>query len=278
MVKDTCEERYMINAVDQRSGAMRISGILNAIADAGRPLSLSEIAERVGLPLATVHRYAKQLTDGCALEQLDDKRYRLGHQMWILGAAAHWERDLRQSINPVVSEIARVTQHAVSITVFKDDQLICLDRRWGRDSSVVICETGERLPLFETGAGRLLVGSECSRDQWDSLAAMHLHGREGAEQVQRQVAAEGSRGYAIARAEAHPKQLTLSVLVPTGLLGESMALSLLVPFGFEGSLDNMAPLAHKAAAAVGRAVVKARGDGSTPHRRDWHPEALSPTS
>ncbi|PVG84511.1 IclR family transcriptional regulator [Nocardioides gansuensis] len=66
----------------------RALGLLDLLADAGRPLGLSELASAGGLPVSTTHRMLASLTASGHLHQAPDRRYRLGPRLVALGGAA----------------------------------------------------------------------------------------------------------------------------------------------------------------------------------------------
>lgn len=66
----------------------RALGLLDLLADAGRPLGLSELASAGGLPVSTTHRMLASLSASGYLHQAADRRYRLGPRLVALGGAA----------------------------------------------------------------------------------------------------------------------------------------------------------------------------------------------
>lgn len=62
--------------------------VLEALAEAGGELALTDLAIDAGLPLATMHRMARTLVDRGYLRQLPDRRYGLGDALIPLGDAA----------------------------------------------------------------------------------------------------------------------------------------------------------------------------------------------
>jgi DNA-binding IclR family transcriptional regulator len=61
-----------------RTSSSRLFAVLAAFATAHPTLTLTEIAERSGLPLATSHRLARELVAWGALERRPDGRYEVG--------------------------------------------------------------------------------------------------------------------------------------------------------------------------------------------------------
>jgi DNA-binding IclR family transcriptional regulator len=73
----------------------RVLSILRTFDTAHRRQSLTEIAERADLPIATAHRLIAELTAGGLLERDGHGTYEIGRRMWDLGLLASMEHDLR---------------------------------------------------------------------------------------------------------------------------------------------------------------------------------------
>src|SRR5262245_12679737 len=86
-----------------RSVVQGVFALLDALRGADG-LGLTELANRTGLPKATVHRLLEQLIDESAVERLDG-RYHLGPTMFRLG---HWQpaRRLRTAARRPLRELA----------------------------------------------------------------------------------------------------------------------------------------------------------------------------
>lgn len=86
--------------------------ILDAF-DAGTAfLTLSEIAERSGLPMTTTHRLVGELVEQRMLERLPDRSYQLGLRLWELAARTPRAMGLREIAAPMVQLVqGQVRQH-----------------------------------------------------------------------------------------------------------------------------------------------------------------------
>jgi hypothetical protein len=70
----------------------RALALLGAFDGGHRSLTLSQLSERAGLPLATAHRLAAELVAWGALERLPSGEYVVGRRMWDLGLLARFSR------------------------------------------------------------------------------------------------------------------------------------------------------------------------------------------
>jgi len=67
-----------------RSVTSRILAIFEAFEASGSTLTLSQVAERTGLPVSTAHRLMGELEDWGALARDDNCRYHVGLRLWGL--------------------------------------------------------------------------------------------------------------------------------------------------------------------------------------------------
>ncbi len=140
-----------------RSVTSRALAVLGAF-DTGAPrLSLSEIAERSGMPLTTVHRLLGELTDWGALQRRPDGRYEIGRRLWDLGLLAPVQLELRQVAAPFLLDVHTATRDTVHLAVREGRSALYVERVSGRESVPVVSQVGSRLPLHATGVGKVLL-------------------------------------------------------------------------------------------------------------------------
>lgn len=84
----------------------RACQVISAFTLAEPALQLSELARRVGLPKATVHRLATSLIARGMLAQSADGRYRLGVKLLELGAVVRESLNAVQMCRPVIAKLA----------------------------------------------------------------------------------------------------------------------------------------------------------------------------
>lgn len=137
----------------------RALALLGAFDDQHRRLTLTELAGRAGLPLATAHRLAGELLNWGALARSprDPAHFVIGRRIWDLGLLAPVQTDLRQVASPFLHDIYAATLATVHLAVRDDDEVLYVDRLSGRQSVPVVSEIGSRLPLHSTGVGKVLL-------------------------------------------------------------------------------------------------------------------------
>jgi len=120
-------------------------------------LTLTELADRAGLPLATAHRLLGDLVAGGALTRRPTGEYVVGRRLWDTGLLAPIQGGLREVAAPFLSDIHAATLATVHLAVRDGTRALYVDRVSGRTSVPVVSTVGSRLPLHATGVGKVLL-------------------------------------------------------------------------------------------------------------------------
>jgi DNA-binding IclR family transcriptional regulator len=131
--------------------------LLGAFDSEHRSLSLSELARRSELPLATAHRLVAELVEWGALVRRSNGEYVVGRRIWDLGLLAPAQSGLRQIASPFLHDIYAATLATVHLAVRDTTEVLYLDRLAGHASVPVASQIGSRLPLHATGVGKVLL-------------------------------------------------------------------------------------------------------------------------
>jgi DNA-binding IclR family transcriptional regulator len=135
----------------------RALALLFAFDEAHRRLTLSELAQRAGLPLPTAHRLVGELVAGGALVRRPSGEYVVGRRLWQAGLLAPVETGLREVAAPFLNDIHAATRATVHLAVRERDAVLYLERLSGGASVPVVSTVGSRLPLHATGVGKALL-------------------------------------------------------------------------------------------------------------------------
>jgi len=240
-----------------RSMTGRIFVVLEVLAQATAPMTLSDVSRRAELPLTTTHRMLADLVEVGAVEK-GERGYRLGERVWRLGAASQWDAEMRRAAAPHAHALARETGAAVAVAALTGDRLMCIDTIRGRSAAVLLTRSGQRLPILATSAGKVLLAT----------VAQHLVPRMLSQPIRRstrftpvlpklvldQLAKARRLGYATAYEEEAEGQSSVSVRIETGPGQAPMTLTALVP-GARRTLSSLVPDLRRTAAAIGRSIV-----------------------
>lgn len=155
------------------SVASRLLALLAAFDDEHRGLTLTELARRSDLPLATAHRLVAELVAWGALVRTPAGDYAVGSRLWDLGLLAPVQSGLRQIASPFLHDIYAATLATVHLAVRDGLEVLYLDRLAGHASVPVVSRVGSRLPLHATAVGKVLLAhasDEVRREAFGRLA------------------------------------------------------------------------------------------------------------
>jgi DNA-binding IclR family transcriptional regulator len=139
------------------SVASRALALMAAFDSAHRRLTLSEIARRAEIPVATAHRLVAELEDWGALARQPSGHYVVGRRIWDLGLLAPVQTGLRDLASPFLHDLYAATRATVHLAVRDDTAALYVDRLAGHASVPVVSKIGSRLPLHTTGVGKVLL-------------------------------------------------------------------------------------------------------------------------
>jgi DNA-binding IclR family transcriptional regulator len=238
----------------------RVLDLLGAYDDEHRSLSLTELARRAHLPLATAHRLVAELVRGDALVRRPDGDYVIGRRMWDLGLLAPVEAGLRQSASPFLHDLYGATLATVHLAVRDGSQVLYIDRVSGHASVPVVSQVGSRLPLHATGVGKVLLAYAPEDVRTEVLANLHRVTPYTVTQPGRlldQIRRVHSDGYATTSEEMSLGACSVAVPV-RGRDGEVVAALGIVVAGFQRDRPRLVSALQVAARGIGRSISAQR--------------------
>lgn len=173
-------------------------------------LSLGELAARVGLPKATVHRLAGSLVATGFLEHRDDGRYSLGLKVSELGALARSDLDVVSVCSPALDALAAATRETVLLGAVDWDtlELTVVGSRVSPQQLSVVPMTGRRLTIPPGCLGKALLLGLPAAEAEGVLARLPLPALTGKTHTDRaQLADEIARARIVGFAEAEGEYL-----------------------------------------------------------------------
>jgi len=135
----------------------RALALVAAFDEEHRRLTLSELAGRAGLPLATAHRLTGELVAWGALARTSTGDYVIGRRLWDVGLLAPVQAGLVEVASPFLHDLYAATLATVHLAVRDDREVLYLHRLRGRTSVPIVSSVGSRLPLHATGVGKVLL-------------------------------------------------------------------------------------------------------------------------
>ncbi|MBB4932835.1 DNA-binding IclR family transcriptional regulator [Lipingzhangella halophila] len=225
-------------------------------------LTLSALARRADLPVATCHRLVGELVAWGALTKVDG-RYRIGHRIWYLGLLAPVHRDLSEIANPFMQDVLQVTKNVVNLFVLDGDQALLLERISSTQVGPAVLRVGDHVGPHATAGGKVLL-AHARPDVVDrALRAPHRYTRNtlvGAESLRRELVLVRRHGYATTVEEVAPGTSGLAIPV-AGHDGTVFAALGVVIVGNRVNPRPLVPVLQIAARGIARQVRLAAGYG-----------------
>lgn len=256
-------------SVPRTSVATRLMSILTAFRPGDQALTLSELAARTDLPLATVLRLTRELTKESMLERTPAGTYRIGLRLFQIGNLAPASRGLREAALPIMQDLYAVTRENVLLSVLNSaDQVLYVEKLRGRDSATALTRSGGVLPPYATATGKVILAHSPAAVVDRVCAAGFVAYAErtirDADEFRAQLEQIRQQGYAVADQEIVPGRRAVAALV------SNRDRSLLAGLGVMGateriSVERLAPAVRTAALALSRRLG----------HRDPQPEATS---
>ena len=148
----------------------RALGLVGAFDEGHRRLTLTELAQRAGLPVPTAHRLVGELVEWGALARTAAGDYVIGRRLWDLGLLAPHQAGLVDLASPYLHDLYGATLATVHLAVRDGTQVLYLDRLAGHASVPVVSSVGSRLPMHATGVGKVLLAHAPAEVQQAVLA------------------------------------------------------------------------------------------------------------
>jgi len=97
------------------------------------------------LPKSTLHRFLVGLeSHGILRRDADDRQWRLGYRLFVWGSLAGESTGLREIANPIMRDLVAATGETAILTVYRSQEVICIDKVETRHSVRLTMEVGRR--------------------------------------------------------------------------------------------------------------------------------------
>lgn len=135
----------------------RVVRIYEAFGPDHRAVTLSELAQRSDLPLATASRLVNELIDYGWLRRDAQRRVCVGVRMWELASRAAPTLGLHDAAYPVMADLHAVVGHSVQLGVLQDREVLYIERLSTPRAVRNRVRVAGRLPLHATSSGLVLL-------------------------------------------------------------------------------------------------------------------------
>jgi IclR family transcriptional regulator, KDG regulon repressor len=145
--------------------------LLEAVGASEQGRSLTDLANALGLPSATVFRLLKHLERRGYIEQDPrGKLYFLGLRVLVLRGGAIRSIQLAARARPFLREMMVTTNCLSHLAVLRDSQVVYIDRVETPNTVARFVPIGNRAPAYCTALGKVLL-SGCSNEELDAYLA-----------------------------------------------------------------------------------------------------------
>jgi DNA-binding IclR family transcriptional regulator len=126
--------------------------------DAAHPhLTVSQIADRAGLPRTTSYRLVAQMTDLGLLSHRPDGSFQLGLMLWELVTASSDTQDLATVALPYMEDVNQVVRHSVQFSILDQGDVLVLERLSRPGHAINQARRASRMPVHLTSMGMVLL-------------------------------------------------------------------------------------------------------------------------
>ncbi len=121
-------------------------------------LSMTQIADQVGMNKSTVHRLLGTLEKRRFVQRDPDTGiYQLGIRLLQMAYLTLEHNDLRQHAAPFLKHLCEQHRETITLSVLDDTDVVFLDVVESPQRVKLAASTGQRLPAFATAAGKILL-------------------------------------------------------------------------------------------------------------------------
>lgn len=181
--------------------------ILEALADKGKPMALSNLAEEIDLNISTVHRLLNTLRLRGFIEQEEDSgKYYLGLKTFEIGNAAKKNINLISIAKPYMQDLVDQCNETTNLAILDEGEVVYIEQVASTNMVKMFAQIGSRGPAYCTGTGKCLLAYE-DPDKWSELfAKMEFrkftdNTKVDSEVLRAELKEIRQRGYAIDRGE-----------------------------------------------------------------------------
>lgn len=128
--------------------------VLDALISHQAPMMLKELAEKLSMHPAKVHRYVVSLVRMNYAKQLDDGRYALGDQAWRLGLSCIQRTDAIQAAQPMINALHRQIDCGLQISKWTSQGPLIVQWMEPNQQVSVITRVGSIMPMLNSATGR----------------------------------------------------------------------------------------------------------------------------
>lgn len=231
--------------------------ILESLTPDAPALTVSDIARRSGLHVATASRLIGALVEQGLLARRPDGRVAVGVRLWELALRASPTLGLREAAMPFLEDVHAVVGHHVQLGVLDGAEVLFVERLSAPGAVINYTRIAGRLPLHASSSGVVLLAHGPRELQEQALTQplerFTPHTVTDPARLRGLLADVRRQGAAVLPGHLHEEATGVAVPVRDGHDTVVAALSVIVPN--DGQAHLSVPLLQAAARGIGRALA-----------------------
>lgn len=169
------QSKNSVDATATSSSAKRSLMLLARLAEAGRALSLSDLASYLALPKATVHRLCTQLLDsGFITRDINEREFVVGPALRKLALHTLNHGTLCGLRHELLADLVTQVGETCNLTTLDGAALLYLDRVEAPWPWRLTLDVGEHVPLHCTASGKLFLALMPQAEQETLVSQLSL--------------------------------------------------------------------------------------------------------
>lgn len=159
----------MSTSNQSNAAAVRAFRVLEALAEAGHPLSMMELSGRLGLPKQTMHRILVQLTDAWLVTRsASDRLYECSSRIRTLAVNVLMHTGPAAARHELLEQLAAKIGETCNLTMLSGNDVVYVDRVEAKWPLRMQLRPGSHVPLHCSASGKLLI-SFLPKDRRDRI-------------------------------------------------------------------------------------------------------------
>lgn len=232
----------------------RAFSILDATADAGGVIGLSQLASACQLPLATIHRLVRTLVDLGCMRQEPSRQYSLGPRLMRLADSS--TKRLGTVARPYLTNVVEAFGESVNLAVLDGEEIVYVAQVQPSDTFMrMFTEVGKRVKPHTTAVGKAILAGEPDEAVVDLLKRSGMARRTERtittpEEFLADLARVRERGYALDEGEQEIGVRCVAVAVPDAPRPMALSMSGPLPRMTDGVVAAAVPILSQAALRI----------------------------
>jgi IclR family transcriptional regulator, acetate operon repressor len=237
----------------------RAFAILEAMADAGGEIGLSQLATAAQLPPATIHRLVRTLVDLGYVRQEPSRHYSLGPRLMRLVDAS--TKRLATLAHPYMSEVVAALGESVNLAVLDGEEIVYVAQvQPSQNFMRMVTEVGRRAKPHTTAVGKAILATKPEAEVRELLKHTGMARRtEQTLTTPKALFADlervRERGYALDNGEQELGVRCVGLVVPGAPRAVALSMSGPLTRMSDDVIDKATPILRKAAEHIGAALA-----------------------